>query len=132
MLLSERIKRDKITIEHTYDDAPAHIDYASALNSVWYSIKLKMGTRRMTVPFGMGQGLERYPDAHDVLSCLIMDASTVEGIGGYYEWCHDLGFDSGESRNREIYGAVLGETRKLRRFLGDKYNAYLYDTEDDD
>ena len=129
--LTERIARDKITIEYTLDNAPDYIDYKWASNSNWYRVTLTMGRRKLTTYFGMGVGLEREPEVYDVLSCLIMDASSTENIEGYYEWCHDLGMDPDDSTHRKSYTATLDNTRKLRRFLGDKYHAYLYETEDD-
>lgn len=129
--LSKRIVRDKITIEHRIAEAPAHIDYKWASNSTWYAVTLRMGTRKLAVPFGMGIGLQRDPDVMDVLSCLISDASSAENADSYHEWCHELGMDPADNANRRTYGAILTNTSKLKKFLGDKYHAYLSETEDD-
>jgi hypothetical protein len=83
----------------------------------------------MTTPFYMGPGLCREPTAADVLECLALDASSVECSDGFGDWARDLGYDEDSRRASAIYDACEKVARRLRRFLGADYDAYLYDTE---
>lgn len=126
--LEERIERDRITatVESAYapgwasDDRPARD---------WYRVTLQMDGRRMTVPFGMGPALRREPDVGDVLECLLSDASGIENTRGFEDWASDYGLDTDSRRAERDYGLVQDQTVDLRAFLGDKYDAYLWDTE---
>ena len=128
MDLRTRIEQDGITAEVSgLRDAPAWAEgWPHGTN--WYDVTLKMGRRRMTVPFGMGPAHTIEPDAADVLNCLTSDASGYENAQDFADWCAEYGFD-GEEVAEQIWRTTGRLTKALRRFLGDKYAAYLWDTE---
>lgn len=68
-------------------------------------------------------------EREDVLECLLSDAAGVEAADGFEFWCADLGFDEDSRKVERIYRQSVGQTEKLRRFLGGDYNDYLWETE---
>ena len=130
MKLRTRIEQDGITAEATMTDPPAWAESAGwdrAAN--WYSVTLRYGRRQMTVPFGMGSALTDEPGADDVLNCLTSDAASYENARSFEEWAGDYGYDTDSRRAEQTYRQVEAQTAKLRKFLGDQYDAYLWRTE---
>ena len=127
--LRDRIEEDRITAEAVMDDAPAYAtDWTAGTN--WYRVTLAYGRRRLTVPFGMGPALTEEPGADDVLNCLTSDASGYENSrGSFEEWASEYGYDTDSRKAEKIYEQVKQTTAELRRFLGDKFDAYVWDTE---
>ena len=80
--------------------------------------------RQMTIPFSMGPALSREPQADDVLECLLSDASSADQA--FEDWARDYGFDTDSRKAERTYKAVTTQTEKLRRFLGDAFEEYLY------
>lgn len=127
--LRSRIARDKITAEAVMGDAPAYADDWGA-GTNWYRVTLAYSRRRMTVPFGMGPALTSEPDAADVLNCLTSDASGYENSrGSFEEWAGEYGYDTDSRKAERTFEQVKAQTAELRRFLGDQYDAYVWDTE---
>lgn len=124
--LSGRIAQDGITARaFRRNGAPI---YTTGMDDMdWWNVRLRMGNRITTVPFGMGYGLGgREPTAEDVLSCLLSDASSAGQ--SFSDWAGDYGYDRNDRSAMRTYRQVCRQTEKLREFLGEKFDAYLYET----
>lgn len=129
MKLKTRIHQDNIRAEASWrGKPPAYVDGMDNMN--WYDVTLKMGRRQYTIPFGMGYAHTSEPTAYDVLACLLSDASSAENARSFEEWAGDYGYDTDSRSAERTYNAVVKQTEKLRRFLGDKFDAYVWDTEE--
>jgi len=130
MTLRKRIEADGITAESVYGDAPEREDMSTM--DPW-GVTLRFGDRVLAVPFYTGEGLrERMadgPSAADVLDCLASDASSVLNARGFEDWAGDLGFDPDSRKAERTYREIEAQTELLRGFLGDAFDAYLWDTE---
>jgi len=75
----------------------------------------------MTIHFSTGTGWKRSPEAADVLSCLALDAVTIENASSFEEWCDDLGFDPWDDREDSVrrYEATENQTKELKELVGD-------------
>jgi hypothetical protein len=82
------------------------------------------------------QGRERHPEIEDVLQMLCDDAVDVENSDGRVDvWMLDFVMDDSEitkewlGRQNAIYRRMQRRTEQLRDFLGEKFYAYLHETE---
>lgn len=98
-----------------------------------WSVELRMGRHRLTVPFSQGSALTEPPTAVDVLDCLASDASMVISGQSFEEFCSECGYDDTDSRTAErTYRIVKAQTAKLQKFLGghgDALSELVYDVE---
>lgn len=123
--MRERAEQDGITAEAEWSDSPPSWAHGEAERADWYRVTLKRGSRRLTVPFSMGNGA---PGAADVLNVLADDAATWDNAQGFEDWARDLGFSTHSRSAKATYRRVETLTAKLRAFLDDKYDDYLYET----
>jgi hypothetical protein len=85
----------------------------------------------LQVPFYAGSAWwGREPDAADVLSCVLSDATSVINARGYDDWLGDFGMED-QPENRETYDAIVSQTEQVRAFLGELAEFYLWETEHD-
>jgi len=116
--LSEKCQQIKCKAEY---GAPYNPTFAEA--DPW-TVTLKYQGRQLTVPFYMGRGLEgREPDCEEVMGSLLMDDpadSTFE------DWCSELGENPDSRKADALYRKCLQVGKRLRRFLGEDYEAFLY------
>ena len=97
-----------------------------------YTVELRRGTRRMSVPWKAGMGIEGPPTAADVLECLLSDAASVENAAGdFEEWAPELGYDPDSRRALAVFEALTKQTAKLRRFLGEDFERAVFPPFDD-
>jgi hypothetical protein len=130
--LTERIRADRIgvTAAKRRNRPPAVIAGSDRRDGDWWDLTLsRPGKRDLKLPFYMGPGHNgRIPDAYDVLACTTADAASLDNSRDYADWAREYGTDAGDSVS--LYRAVCEQTRKLREFLGDEYDAYLWETAD--
>lgn len=82
---------------------------------------LRCEGRQMTVPFFMGSGHNgRAPEVKEVLDALLSDAAMLEGLTPD-EWARECGFNV-EDAWEPVFRAVVSQTTRLKRLLGDNYN----------
>lgn len=97
-----------------------------------WTVVLRNGRRRMTVPFYMGMGRNgAEPTAAEVLNCLCMDAAGLENAHTFEEWAAEYGYDEDSRTAEATFRLVERSTRRLRQFLGDDFKALIYADEDD-
>jgi hypothetical protein len=87
--------------------------------------------RRMTVPFYMGFGHGgREPELADVVSALIMDASTIEYASSFENFAAELGYDSDSRTAERLYKACKRTHQRLHKFLADDFGMIAAVVED--
>lgn len=102
-------------------------DWSRAANH--YRVTLRMGRKRMTVPFSMGPAHTAEPSTADVLDCLASDAAGIDGRD-FESWCADYGFNPDSRKAERTYNAIKRHAAALQRFLGSAdYDALLFRTE---
>lgn len=128
MNLAERIAHDGITVESRSGTYVIPDTFVSA--EAW-EVTLRAGERVLTVPFFTGPGLREKmrhgPNAEDVLSCLLADAALWENAAGFEDWCAEFGMEA-DAANHRKFQQVEKQTNELRAFLGEQYEAYLWET----
>jgi hypothetical protein len=73
--------------------------------------------------------LKRGPTAEMVLSCLLLDASGFENARSFEEWAEECGYDPDSRKAQAIYDTIAREVPKLKEFLGEHFEAFMYETE---
>lgn len=90
-----------------------------------WSVTLRRGKARLTVPFSQGSAHTKPPTALDVLGCLASDAQSADYT--FEEWCSELGFESDSRKAEKTFKAVQKQSAALRKFLGDELYKELLD-----
>ncbi len=127
--LSTRIHDDAIECDVSHDapEPPASMGDARTLTG--YTVTLHLDGREMTTPIYMGAAHVNGPTALDVMQVLLSDASGVENARNFEEWASEFGLDTDSREEESGYRAVLEQTEALRTFLGERYSAYLWETD---
>ena len=82
----------------------------------------------MQVTYSMGSGHEgRMPTVAEVLDSVASDAAIFEDVRNEYDLADEFGMTA--SKAHKLYRALSYQARKLQGFLGDQYNAFLYETD---
>lgn len=123
--LRQRIREDKITAEVTYGN---NAEPLSEHPMDPWTVVLKRGRRKMTVPFWTGIVWSKEPTSEDVLNGLLIEADGFENASGFEDWCNEYGYDADSRKAEKTYKAVERNAQRLSRFLGEKYEDYLWNT----
>lgn len=94
-----------------------------------YVVTLTRGSDTLAVPFSQGLGITSEPDAATVLDCLASDAAGVENASTFEDWCAEYGYDTDSRSAERTYNACRQQTDALRAFLGNDFDALVWDTE---
>jgi hypothetical protein len=127
--LKQRIEQDNVQAESVMTDRPADARGDPSDGANWYRVTLRRKGGRMTVNFGMGAALTEEPTAHDVMQSLLSDASGIENARDFEDWADEYGYDTDSRAAEKSYQATVAEVAKLRKFLGDDFSAYVWETE---
>lgn len=73
---------------------------------------------------GSLRGQPKPPAAADVISCLLIDLSTVDNCDSFEEFCDELGYDSDSREAERIWRKLEHEAPKIRAFFGDDFEAF--------
>lgn len=66
------------------------------------------------------------PTLEDVLSCLLMDASSYDDSRNFEDWASDYGYDTDSRTAERAYQTIAEQSKQLRHLLGnDRYNEYM-------
>lgn len=90
-----------------------------------YKITLLFGERSLKVPFSCGSACDK-PDAATVLDCLCSDATCPDTFD---DFCSEYGYDTDSRRAERTFKACLKSRDDLREFLGDDFDAVVYEME---
>lgn len=96
-----------------------------------WTVTLRYGRRRMSVPFFQGRAHTSEPTAADVLGCLLSDASCYDNARDLADFCADFGYDEDSRKAKTTYRACGRISKRLRQFLGDDFDAFSSMDEDD-
>lgn len=119
--ITEFIKENKISISsELVPENPNDKDWVDANH---YKVKLKNGSKSMSLYFSQGFGIKHDPDAQSVLDCLRSDAICDDL--SFDDFCNEFGYDIDSRKAYKIYKACLKNTIKLKRFLDTKFNDLL-------
>lgn len=114
------VRGDAVMADHAL---PAGFDPASTS----WTVTLRFQGREISTPYFMGSAITRDPSAREVLDSLLLDArvgdSTFEGF------CADFGYDTDSRKAYATWEECRRTEPKLRRFLGDEYEAATADPE---
>lgn len=91
-----------------------------------YKVTLKRPDgRKLTVPFSCGSACDK-PDAATVLDCLCSDATCPDT---FEDFCSEYGYDTESRRAERTFHACLKVRDDMREFLGDDFDAVVYEME---
>lgn len=98
-----------------------------------YKVTIKVKNRRYTSYYSQGYGVKRDPQVADVLSCLVMDASSFENSRDIDDFIAETGFDvscmADVRRIEKIYKACEKTLKALRRLYSADELQELYNME---
>jgi hypothetical protein len=90
-------------------------------------------TRKLSIEWRQGLAHTEPPRADDVLDCLADDANMYLNASDIDDWATRLGYDIDEPRDRSqanrLWFNVKAQTEKLQAFLGDDFDAVVWQTE---
>lgn len=122
--LKARIAEDRLKADVVMADIP---NPTFPESDAW-RITLRGFRRKMLTPFWTGRGWSREPTIEDVPECLLSDAASIENARSFEDWASDMGFDTDSRKAKKTYHDAKAQTEKLRHFLGDRYESYLWYT----
>ena len=129
---AERIIEDGITMASDFHGRYELPDWPEGTTS-WRCTLRPASGRRMTVPFYMGPALTGEPTIEDVMSCLVSDATSYDNSPTFHEWCSEWGIDLDDRAEvrtaTRTHTACAKISAQLHAFLGEKFDAYAYETE---
>ena len=96
-----------------------------------YKVTLRAKGKQLTTYFSKGFGLSGEPTAAEVLDCLASDAAGYENARDFEDWASDYGYDTDSRKAEKLYRVIGKQAEKLKKFLGDNYEALLWNTERD-
>lgn len=129
--LRDRLEDTDFIVRPMPDRRPPWLyDREAWIGDGWKVTFIRNG-RQLTVPYWMGAALGgRTPVKVEVMECLLTDASTFENADGEFgAWSAEYGYGFDDARAQRIFKATRVLVRKLRRFLGDDYNGFLWESD---
>jgi hypothetical protein len=94
-----------------------------------WTCTISNGTDSFSVAFSMGRGHSgKVPELADVLDCLASDAAGYENAKNFDDWAGEYGYDTDSRKAEKIFKATEKQSAELRSFLGDAYEALLWNT----
>lgn len=131
--LAERIAADGITAESTYNPAGVPEGWDRDADAWLVTLHNPATGQTMTVPFQSGPGLKADVaagvPARWVLDSLTSDASGYLNADGFEDWAGEYGYDTDSRAAEKVYNRIGEQVETLRAFLGDSFDAYLWETE---
>lgn len=106
---------------------PAKMQYPEGATS--WRCTFRYQGRSLTTPFYMGPALKDPPSTEDVLDCLLSDASFLTDFSGVEDFVESMGYGEDRRRGESTWLAVRKQTDRLRRFLGEEFDQWVYETE---
>lgn len=126
--LADFINAHHITADAQHADSNPNMDGSENMDH--WRVTLRRPGRKMTVYFSMGRGHNgKAPKADDVLDCLASDAAGVENAQSFEDWASEYGYDADSRKAHRTYTICKRQAERLRKFVGDEYQALLFETE---
>lgn len=131
MNLLDRVSEDGISISADYQGTMDHDEFRRGPweHDHWKCV-LVFGSRKLDTPFKLGMGFGgAAPTVEQVLECLLSDASGIANGESFEEFCDEYGYDNDSRTAEKIYLSTIEQTTRLKAFLGDKFDEYMWETE---
>lgn len=125
--LKKAVNKKKISIVNKYVDNNPNMSDMPQGSTHWKST-LKQKGKQLTVYFSQGPAHYKEPDPCDVLSCLLSDASCFFGCRSIKDFAKDFGY-SNMLKAAKTYNLIAKQTVKLKNFLGDDFEYFMYEVE---
>jgi len=110
------VAEHRITMTTARADSNPNMDGSQNMDH-WH-VTLKHAGRRMTLVFSKGHGHNgAEPTATEVLACIQGDATY--GDMPFEEWARDLGYDIDSRKAERTHNAVVRQTERARKLIGD-------------
>ena len=113
---------NNITCESVYggNKGPMPDGYMLGTHPYCVTLRRRNGDtrRQLSVDFFMGPAHCSEPTAADVMSCLLMDVSTMDSTDGFEDWAGALGYDMDSRKAERIYRACAELAPRVGRFMG--------------
>lgn len=122
--LTELLRRDNVKIkvrESTADIPDWMVD-----GSTGWNVTLSRKGEHLRVPFYKGPGHQgNPPTVEEVTECVLADASLLDDYDSERRFIDEMGYETSR-QGRRVYKAVVDQTKKVRRWLGEDFETYLY------
>ena len=131
MKLSDRIVDDGISISTDYQGTMDHDEFQRGPwdHDHWKCVLVFAG-RKLDTDFKLGMGFAgAAPTVDQVLECLLLDASSIANGESFEEFCDEYGYDDDSRTAEKIYRSTIEQTARLKAFLGEKFDEYMWETE---
>jgi len=116
----ERLCETKnVRIDARYGAAKKSVDWAAHS----WRVTLRLGRRSLSCDFFGGAAVGE-PSAADVISSLLLDGSS--GEESFSDFCANLAYDEDSRKAHEMWRSCRSMAPKIRKFLGDDYDAFLH------
>jgi hypothetical protein len=126
--VADFIADHNITADAVPTDHNPNMDDSATMDH--WRVTLRRPGKKMTVYFSMGSGHNgKAPEAADVLDCLASDASSVDNARDFADWASDYGYDTDSRKAHKTYTVCKRQAERLKKFLGESYDAILFETE---
>ena len=90
-------------------------------------------TRKLSVEWRQGMAHAEPSNAAEILDVLAGDAAGYLNARNWHEWATEYGYDTDEPKDRSraerLYFTIGEQTEKLQTFLGDDFDALVWQTE---
>lgn len=96
-------------------------DYWAA-NHYEVTLRRANSDQTMTVYYSMGPAHLREPEAVDVMSSLLLEATGVDGMP-FEDWAIEYGYSPYSRTSKHTYNTIKAQAEELRTFLGEHYSA---------
>jgi len=130
--LAERIAATGITMTAKPTTHAKPLDFPGG--STWRCTIRRADTldpHTVRVTFHMGEAHTAAPTINDVMECLLSDASIAENAGTFQAFCDEFGYDLDSRKAYRTWKNTVSQTAKLKDLLGDAYDDWLWNTENE-
>ena len=122
---SARMDHWKVKLVRTFEGSASYTSRETGHSSK------RTYTKAFTTFFSMGYGHHgAEPGVQDVLDCLASDASGIDNVRSFEDWCSEYGYDTDSRKAEKTFKACEHSAKRLKAFLGaDLFAQLLYSTE---
>lgn len=121
MTIQNFVNKNNVKIENEWTSNNPNMDNKTRMNH--WKTTLRMGRKQMTIIFSQGIAITENPKQKDVLYCLQSDSSCADY--SFDDFCNEFGYDNDSRQAERTHKAIIRQTKKLRQFMGDKYNEFI-------
>lgn len=117
------LRRLGVTSEAVKAPPPAHLAKNFGSGASTWKVTLKRGSARLTTPFAMGSAHKGQPDIVDVVSSLVLDASSAGE--SFKDFADNFGYSDDSLTAKATWKAIETMAPKVKKFFGRDYPAVI-------